>query len=180
MKKHFTLVLMLTAFFFTAQAQKGDLRLGVGVDVAMPLGDFSEGYGIGLGGSVKGLYGLNDDADITFTTGYLRFGMKDMPEDVSGSIGFIPLLAGYRHQFGGLYVEPQVGLTVTKSNFKISGLEAFGISGSGTASSADLGYAIGGGYLIDKLDLGIRFQGVSASGGSFNLIGFRAAYNFSL
>lgn len=180
MKKQITLVFLLTAFFFTAQAQKGEMTLGVGVDVAMPLGDFGEGYGIGLGGSAKGLYGLNDDANLTLTLGYLRFGIKDAPDDVSGSIGFIPILAGYRHSFGGLYVEPQLGLTVTRSSFKISGLEEFGISGSGTASSTDLGYAIGGGYMIDNLDLGLRFQGVSASGGSFNLIGVRAAYNFAL
>ncbi len=172
MKKRITFLFVLTAFFFTAQAQKGEMKVGIGADLGLPIGNWSNGYGVGIGGTAKGFYGLNDDAGLTFTTGYIKFNGKDN-SDFSTSL--IPFLAGYKHMFQSLYVEPQLGLTTVSSKVNLGALGMGNIS----ASSTNLGYGIGGGYMIDNWDLGARFQGVS-SGGSISFFAIRVGYNFSL
>src|SRR5690554_4511688 len=172
MKKQLTLLVLLTAFIFSAQAQQGEIKIGVGADLGLPIGNWSNGYGVGLGVSGKGYYGLNDAADITFTTGFMRFGGKDN-NDFSTTL--IPFLGGYKHKFESLYVEPQLGLTTVSSKVNLGALGMGNIS----SSSTNLGYGIGGGYMMDNWDFGARFQGVS-SGGSISFFAIRVGYNFSL
>lgn len=182
MRKLMILVLVSCSTVFCAKAQKGEMQLGAGVDVGLPLGNFGEGYGVGIGASAKGLYGVSDAGQVTLTLGFMRFGMKDGNEFVSGSVGLIPLLAGYRHTFGNLYAEGQVGLTVVRTSVKFKGSsDTAGLGGlGGSASDTNLGYGIGGGYVFDNWDLGLRFQGVSGDGGSLDFVALRVAYNFSL
>ncbi len=180
MKKLVFLIALTTCTYLMATAQKGDIGIGAGVDIALPLGNFGEGYGIGVGASAKGLYGISDAGQVTLTLGYLRFGMKDGSDLVSGSTALIPLLPGYRHRFGNLYAEGQVGLTILRTSVKIKDND-YGIGNLGGSSSAThLGYGIGGGYLMGNWDLGLRFQGVSGSGGSLDFVAAKVAYNFSL
>lgn len=176
------LVLVSCSTVFFANAQKGDIGIGVGIDAGLPLGNFGEGYGVGIGASAKGLYGVSEAGQVTLTLGFMRFGMKDGNEYVSGSAGLIPLLAGYRHTFGNLYAEGQLGLTVVRTSVKFKGSSDLpGLGGlGGSASETNLGYGIGGGYLFDNWDVGLRFQGVSGDGGSLDFVALRVAYNFSL
>lgn len=171
MKKLSTIVFALIACVFAAQAQKGEIGVGVGLDVGLPIGNNSDVLGIGIGGTVKGFYGLSDEADLTFTLGYMKFAEK---KDYGISYSLVPVLAGYRHKFDQLYVEPQLGFTTLKVKMDFMGMGNIG------GSSTKLGYAIGGGYLMGDWDLGLRYQGVSASGGSFSLIAVRVGYNFAL
>src|SRR5690606_18117218 len=112
MKKLLMIVAVSTCTYFMATAQKGDIHIGAGIDIGLPIGNFGEGYGIGFGASAKGLYGISDAGQVTLTLGFLRFGMKDGSDLVSGSTALIPFLPGYRHRFGNLYAEGQLGLTV--------------------------------------------------------------------
>ena len=162
-----------------ASAQQGDLQLSVGVDAGLPLGNFGEAYGVGIGASAKGLYGVSEAGQVTLTLGYTHFGMKGGSDEVSGSMGLIPLLAGYRHTFGNLYAEGQLGLTVVRTSVKFKGGDILGSFG-GSASQTNLGYGIGGGYLVNNWDIGLRFQGVSGNGGSMDFVALRVAYGFSL
>lgn len=164
------LLLLISCFAF---AQKGEISASIGADIALPLGDFGKATSIGIGGTAKGLYGISDQGDITFTLGYIRFGEKDN----SGlSWGMVPIMPGYRHTFDGFYLEPQLGLVSTKIKSKL--LDEFaGLFGGGAfnTSSTDFSYALGGGIMLGKLDLGLRFQGVS-SAGSANFIAARVGY----
>lgn len=183
MKKILTSVFLLVAFFATtAFAQKGDITIGAGIDVGLPIGDFGEGYGVGIGATAKGMYGLSDAGQATLTLGFIRFGLKDTPDGMSGSAGLIPVLAGYRHRFDDLYAEGQIGLTVVRSSVTVKGLEGIPGLGSigGSSSKTNFGYAFGGGYLFNNWDLGLRFQGVSGEGGSLNFVALRVGYNFAL
>ncbi len=174
------IVAVSTCTYFMATAQKGDIHIGAGIDIGLPIGNFGEGYGIGFGASAKGLYGISDAGQVTLTLGFLRFGMKDGSDLVSGSTALIPFLPGYRHRFGNLYAEGQLGLTVVRTSIKFKDND-FGLGGlAGSSSQTNLGYGIGGGYLMGNWDLGLRFQGVSGSGGSLDLVGLKVAYNFSL
>lgn len=179
MKKLLLIVIASVCTVCIANAQeKGSIHLGAGIDVGLPLGDFGEGFGIGIGASAKGLYGLSDVSQATLTLGFLRFGMKDGSDMVTGSTGLIPVLAGYRHRFGSLYGEGQIGLTTVRTSikFKDTGIGNF----SGSSSSTHLGYGAGVGYLMDAWDIGVRFQGVSGDGGNLNFVALRVGYNFQL
>lgn len=175
--KKFMLACLLTATVSMATyAQKGSIHINGGVDVALPVGDFGETYGVGFGATVKGLYGISDDGQVGLTLGYIGFGTKeDLGEGNSASFGVIPILALYRHHFGSLYVEPQVGLSSSRVKMSVAGT-SFG----GTASTTSLGYAAGIGYLIGNIDLSARYQGFSQNGSSAGFGGLRVAYNFSL
>ncbi|WP_262249081.1 hypothetical protein [Parapedobacter soli] len=180
MKKLVFIIALTTCTYITASAQKGDIHIGAGVDIGLPIGNFGDGYGIGFGASAKGLYGISEAGQVTLTLGFLRFGMKDDSDLVSGSTTLIPFLPGYRHRFGNLYAEGQVGLTVLRTSIKFEDND-YGLGNlAGSSSATHLGYGIGGGYLIGPWDLGLRFQGVSGTGGSLDFIGAKIAYNFQL
>lgn len=157
--------------------EKGFHGIGVGAEVALPLGNFGEAYGIGFGATGKAFYGITEKGDITGTLGYLHFGMKEESELMSGSMGMIPIMFGYRHDFGGLYGEPQIGLMMLRSKVTFNDDMGLGLSSmSGTHSTTKVSFGLGGGYAFGDWDLGARFQLVD----NLNFIGVRIGYNFSL
>ncbi|ERJ60682.1 hypothetical protein [Sphingobacterium paucimobilis] len=172
---YYTIVLLLVGNI--AFAQKGFHTVGAGVELGLPIGDFGQGFGIGFGATGKAFYGITDIGDITGTLGYLRFGMKESSDLMKGSMGMVPIVFGYRHDFGGLYGEPQVGLTVVKSKVTIKDDFGIGLSGiGGSASTTKASFGLGGGYVFGNWDLGARFQIID----SMNFLGVRLGYNFSL
>ena len=145
-----TLIIILTVFTLTVQAQNGRKAASLGLDVGLPIGNMSKSVGYGVGGSFKGFYGLADEADITLTIGYISFS-----ENNNSGIYYslIPVLVGYR-------LKHRVDLGETVMNTKMS-------------------YGIGAGYSINNLDVGLRYQDVSANGGGINLIALRVGYTFA-
>lgn len=179
MKKLMIIGVFLSAFTFTVHAQKGDLNLNTAAMAGLPIGDFSDAYGLGWGVSIKGLYGLSPAGQVTFSTGYSQFGLKDSYDDnLKGSLGIIPVFAGYRHQIGQLYLEPQLGLSVNQTNLKAD----MGNGGSfeGSDSSSSFGYAASVGYLLGDIDLSLRYQGFSLSDRGLGFLGLHIGYQFQL
>jgi len=169
--------LCILAISSAAYSQKGNNQIGVGVDAGLPLGDFGDFASFGIGGYVKGLYGIGEAGQITLTTGYTSYSAKKAVKDayaadkVTSSI--IPVLAGYRHNFSGFYVEPQVGYGSYASKIKGGPLDGSGSSGAFT-------YALGVGFAKSGFDGGVRYQGASKDGSTTSLVGIHVGYNFSL
>ncbi len=140
-------------------------ELSIGVDGGLPLGDFGTVYSFGIGGTAKFAYNLNDMFALTLQSGYISFSTKKAYG--SSSVGFIPIKVGARYTMnGGVYVEPQLGVT------------AISVSG---ASATDFTYAINVGYrMTPGIDIAVRYEGVSETGGSSSFIGLRVAYGFAL
>lgn len=173
MKKQVLFTAFSLLFAVSVMAQEGFHTIGVGAEVALPIGNFSDGYNIGFGATGKVFYGLNDDADITGTLGYLHFGLEET-QYMSGNISMIPIMFGYRHDFGGFYAEPQLGLVALRS--KVDTVDfGFGTYG-GSYSATKFSLSIGGGYAMGDWDFGLRYQLVD----SFNFLGLRVGYNFSI
>src|SRR3546814_282563 len=95
----------------SAFAQKGNNQVGAGIDLGLPMGDFGDGAKLGIGGTVKGMYGVGTAGQVELTLGYISFGAKENSSVASASTSIIPIFAGYRHHFNGLYVEPQLGVS---------------------------------------------------------------------
>lgn len=155
-------------------AQQGTTKIGVGADIGLPTGDFGDVVNTGIGGYAKGLFGIGTAGQITLTSGYQSFKVKGSTSDDKASWNIIPILAGYRHNFSGFYVEPQVGYSINNVKVKVAGV-------SGSDSQGAFTWAAGVGYMInDAFELGARYQSAHKDGSSISLVGLRLGYNFSL
>ncbi|MEZ4763915.1 MAG: hypothetical protein R3C26_12260 [Calditrichia bacterium] len=66
----------------------------------IPFGDFSDGAGVGFGGTVTGIYSYTPQIAFTGTAGYLMFGSKSAGttgNSVDVSTSAIPIMAGARY-----------------------------------------------------------------------------------
>ncbi len=158
----------------TLQAQQGKNQIGIAAEAGLPIGDFADSYKTGIGGALKGLFGVGSSGQVTFTTGYMSFKGEESTDDFKYTATIIPLLAGYRHNFaGGLYIEPQLGYGIYGSKVEI-------LDEDETDSEGALTYAIGIGFAASGFDAGVRYQGASKDGSNTSLIGVRVGYNFTL
>lgn len=168
-------LLILTAIVsltLLVNAQKGTNQLGVAFEAGLPLGDFGKGAKTGLGGLVKGLYGVGEAGQISFTTGYSNFKWKNLGSEESGNSWIIPFLAGYRQNFDGFYLEPQLGYAVFGSKYDLAGI-------SSSASTGAFAWGAGLGFAKNGFDGGVRYQGLSKNG-TVSVIGIHLGYNFTL
>jgi hypothetical protein len=175
MRKFLIATILGAASFMGANAQTGHNQIGIGPEVAIPLGDFGDGFNTGFGGSVKGMFGIGAAGQVTLTSGYTIFKAKNLPSGVDVKASIIPILLGYRHNFNGFYVEPQAGYGILGS--KVSGA---GSPYDGSDSDGGFTWAAGIGYAMQQgIDIGARYQSTEKDG-STALIGFTVRYNFSL
>ena len=138
--------------------------------------NFADSYKTGIGGSLKGLFGVGQAGQVTFTTGYTSFKSKSSAstEYLKITHTIIPFLGGYRHNFsGGIYVEPQIG-------YGIYGYKSEIMDEDETDSEGAFTYAIGVGFAASGFDAGVRYQGASKDGSNTSFIGVRVGYNFTL
>lgn len=139
--------------------------LNIGVELASPVGDFSETNKLGVGGSLKLAVPVASDLALTGSVGYLSFTGKDQTIGKSPAVNMIPLKAGVRFRFpGGLYFEPQLGYT----NFKLK---------DAASSNGAFTYAANAGFLISKLDVGARYEAYSKNNNTTSFVGLRAGVN---
>lgn len=178
MKKVFLSILGIVAIATASVAQTGNNQVIPAAEIALPTGDASDVQSIGLGVTVKGLYGVGEAGQITFTTGLMvAGGKKDFKEALGAdkiTSTMIPLLAGYRHNFDKIYAEPQIGYGIYSAKIKGGDYDAKDSQGAFT-------WAIGGGYKFnDKIEAGLRYQSMHKDGGSSGFFGVRVGYMFSL
>jgi hypothetical protein len=173
MKKVFLSLFGIVALTAAAVAQTGNNQISPALELALPTGDASDVNTIGIGATVKGLYGIGEAGQITFTTGFIRAGVKKDFKNMLGadkaSSTMIPLLAGYRHNFNGFFAEPQIGYGIYGS--KIKG----GIYDSKESDGA-FTWALNAGYVFNNFEAGIRFQSMHKDGEGSGFIGFRFGY----
>lgn len=155
--------------------QKGNNQIGVGADIQIPTSDFAGYFKTGFGGYVKALLGVGKSGQVSASTGYTSFNAVG---GIPMKLGIAPILIGYRANFNGFYVEPQIGYQLV--NAKFNGGDELGYlsdSGGGFMWAAGVGYVFN-----KKFEVGARYGSGSASPGGTTLgaFGLRLGYNFSL
>lgn len=177
MKRMFLLLLVAAGLVPLARAQKGANAVKVLAEVGFPLQDFNPG----AGGQVKFLYGVGRAGQLGLTAGFTRF--TDREPVVGGDfdptrLTTIPVMVGYRHHIGGLYLEPQAGYGALNGRIDIGGDWA-------RPSVGAFYWSAGAGYELGRLDIGVRYQGAHGAQGSaagtwhdktFRFIGLHAGY----
>lgn len=167
MKKILLSVFILGAAAFSSFAQttpsKG--QFSIGVEAALPVGNASDLFSFGIGGSIKYDHPVAENLFITGSAGYTSFMYKDEFKDFldKSAAGFIPVKVGAKYFFSpGFFGEAQVGA-------------AFGTEdGAGTAFA----YSPGIGYAFSQnFEAGVRYEAWSKDG-TISQFGLRLAYKF--
>ncbi|PZR26859.1 MAG: hypothetical protein DI535_12715 [Citrobacter freundii] len=174
-KQLLTIAIMIISF--SAFSQKGSNRLGLGADVAIPTGEFSDLSGVGFGGYLKGLYGVGKSGQVTVTYSYTVFKVKEDLQNLFGvdklNVRIMPFMLGYRQNINGFYLEPQAGYGVYSARATVGNQSA-------TETDGAFAWAVGAGYALNKgFDLGVSYQNLSKEGDSNSWISIRLGYNFS-
>lgn len=168
MKK--ALLLFAAGLFFVgaSKAQTYERPVGsefsVGINPALPVGDFSDVSSFGLGLDLKYAYNFNESIAATVSAGYNHFFVKDDLKDipfVDNSIGFIPIKAGVRFSMANFYAEPQIGAAI----------------GTNDGAGTNLTYAGQIGVMASpNFDIGLRYEGISSDNayGDNSTLGFVA------
>jgi hypothetical protein len=148
------------AFVFAASlisfAQKGNNAINVGPDIYLGLKTWGDEFKPGIGGHVKGLYGISTAGQVGLSVGFASFKGKDASffDYTDYKFSMLPVLASYRHHFNDLFVEPQLGFSHGNEKYKDQSIQ----------KQTKFIYAIGVGYLIKAFEVDLNFQNVNESG----------------
>ncbi len=173
---------VLLAGFINAQSK---MALGVQAGIALPMGDFGDGFDMGFGGIANFAYHINPNRDVTASAGYLTWGAKE------GDVTFssIPVLVGARYFFGkdkfNPYLAGELGIHFSTVDVPEVVIPGFGTIGGGSDSGSDFGFGVGAGFLYQlspKLDLDVnaKFNSIATSGSSSSYISIMAGVLFAL
>ncbi len=170
----FNMKKLLMAAFFTAvtmgafaQSEKSQpLHFSVGLEAALPFGDYGDVYSFGIGGSVQGNYWLDETLALTLNAGYMNYSGKTVNGYKYASTGMVPVLAGIEYNFTpNVFASGQLGLTF----------------GTEKGAGSNFTYAPGVGYRFSpNFSALLKYTGMSVKGGgsSFSAAGLRVAYTF--
>jgi len=151
-----------------ADGSASTFSLGLEPEVLLPLGDFKNSSSVGVGINLKGLYHLSDAGAVTATVGYNYFVSK---EDVDYKYSGIPFKIGYLAKLGDMFfVEPQVGLYSLRTSLDDGGGS---VTNTNLLLAAKLGINIG-----DKSNLGVGYNYVKVTGGSYSFAGLSYLFSF--
>lgn len=187
MKKLFSVLAVIAALTFTVNQANAQESFGsAGLEIAIPLGDFSDGgVNFGIGGSGTYEVGVSDNFSALAHAGVIFYATDKietvtgidqnfMPivEEVDYSVTQIPLQVGGRYylsaQKEGLFLTGLLGVHIT--SFSI---------GDESDSNTDFSFAPEVGYFLNEMiSVGVRYQIVSGEDANADYLGIRAAYNF--
>lgn len=183
MKKLLVAVTVLFVVAGSAFAQ-GKIMFGVGADVGLPLGTFGDTQGIGIGGTARAYYPLNDMITLTGTAGYMTFSGKEYTVGTAkvkaGSWNMVPVVVGGRYYFSPasasfrLYGGFDMGLIF--GSYTVPSQTFFGVTvGGGSASTTDFTYQPMLGFVANNWDIAVRLLGVANA----NTLAARIGYIFN-
>jgi opacity protein-like surface antigen len=184
--KKFLAVLCVAILFAGFTNAQSKMALGLNAGIALPMGDFADGYDMGFGGNAIFVYHASPNADVTFTAGYLTWSGKDSLDGVNFSS--IPVMVGGKYLFGKdkfhPYIAGELGahfVTVDIPEIEIMG-ETFG---GGSESKTYFGWGAGAGFLYQignnmNLDVNAKYNSIAAEGGSSDYVSVMVGLLFGL
>ncbi|MFT3886120.1 MAG: OmpW family outer membrane protein [Flavobacteriales bacterium] len=178
------ILLIGAALVGTTAMMAQDNQLSLGADIALPLGDFGKAYSLGIGPTVGFEIPVGDNLGVTLQAGYDIMMVKSDQKDFIKSASMIPAQVGLKYYFQdqqeGFYAHGQLGIHNTSLKTKEQDLGLITIP-SETSTSTNFSWALGVGYQLESLDLGLRYNSISpdsdAKGAkAASYIGLRIAY----
>ena len=165
MKKYLFTTLFFVTIAFTCFAQQ-DGRVSVGVEAGIPVGSSADDFASVIGGSIKVENPVSENTFITISLGYSSLSAKSslLGANIKPPAAvFMPLKFGLKYRLAGaLFAEAQTGV-------------AFEVRGRRTTRFV---YSPGLVCNINKVDLGVRYEGWAGSGGVISQVALRLGYRF--
>ncbi|GGG95358.1 hypothetical protein [Pedobacter zeae] len=143
-------ILLIAALFLSPLLLKAQVNtsIGVGAEIGLPSGNFSNLSGIGLGASLKADLPVAESFAITLNAGFMNFFGRSNALFSVQDLTYIPAKAGLKYQLSeSFYAEGQLGAALPLNKDQKT-LFAWS-PGFGNQ------FKLPGG---DKLDLGIRYE----------------------
>jgi hypothetical protein len=188
----------------TTMATAQENRFSAGLELGLPVGDWSDFVGIGLGVSLGFELPVGDNLGLIAQAGYMSFAGKDV--EILGvtfegkSQGIIPIQVGAKYYFSdnqeGLYAGLLTGLhmtsvKVTETNVNLATGAVTTSEKTETNSNFGLAPMIGM-FITENIDIALRYQMIFAKESDIDpatfavtektvtnsYIGVRAAYTF--
>lgn len=185
-------VAILGLFTTKAHAQSGTpanaWRFGIGVEGLLPTGGQLKNISnVGLGGTARLQYGINNSVALTITSGYYNFfGKENTATYTNGTtvtrvtnkavdFGMVPLKAGIKAYVAeGFYISGEVGAGFeTKDAYR-------GATGDYNGKATKLILSPGIGYSFKSVDIGARYENYSGNNNNYGAAALRIAYGFKL
>jgi hypothetical protein len=173
------LVALLSTGFIKAQSQ----GISIGANVALPMGDWSDGANTGFGGTATYERSFTPNITGQVYAGYITFGGDEL-EGFSYSYSMIPIMVGAKYFFQpsgkGFYGNALLGVHLFTADVSVPDeFEPYYSGGSET--STEFSFGIGAGYEVpvggkNAVDITAHYMLISDA----NYIGARIAYRFGL
>lgn len=189
------IVMAIAALVLGTSAMAQDNQISLGLDAGLPMGDFGDLYSLGIGPAAGFELPVGDNLGITAQLSYQILMVQSDFSDFVKSASMVPIQAGVKYYFmdqqEGFYGHAQIGVhmaSATSEEYTIPGIPGFTpdiVVESETESSTNMSWAIGVGYQMEKLDLGLRYNSISPDSDiegaeASNYLGIRVAYLISL
>lgn len=168
MKKIFLFLVCAASITAIRAQEKQPIQLAAGVNIGIPVGNFSKSHSFGFGFEGQGEYMVAEKVGLIGSLGYTHFLGKNLDGyyydyKVKG-VGVIPILAGARYySTEQVFVGGKLGLGV------------FTGGGSGTGFN----FAPQVGYNTDKFQAVLAFNLLSQEGGNASFLGLSGVYKFA-
>ena len=151
-----------------ANAQEKKFKVGLGLEAALPVGNFGTVYSAAAGLSLRFLYKITPQFGATFTTGGIAFFPKGSLNKSSKATLNIPFKVGGRYKFtkkfyGIMEVGDTHSIVYYKSDNAVSHV-----------SGDSFTYAPGIGVLLGGFDASLRYEGYKNAG----FVGLRLGFFF--
>lgn len=175
MKRLFLIGLVITLTSSLAMSQGGPGRgkssLGVGAELSVPTGDFSDLAGTGYGGFARYQYGMDARSTFMLTLGYTTWAEKDLGTGAKIQPEAFRISGGTKYFFAkGFYGLLEIGTDVY--TFTRTGT-VLGVEGSTWRFMLPLGL----GYEMGGFDVGAKYYIFDLNYSSFSVA---LGYNFTL
>lgn len=142
MKKLMTIVLAIVLIAGFTSTSKAQISIGAKVGLALPMGTFGDGFGMGFGGAAIGEYALNENMAVGLSLGFYSFGEKNS-SGITYSI--IPIVADFKYFFQTKGFMPYVGAGLGMYLGSVHYASA-SVSGSDLGFSPKVGFWMGEGF----------------------------------
>lgn len=164
------LVALATTKMFAQEKGYKKVRIGLGLEGALPVGATASAYNVGAGATFRAIVALDETSAVTGTIGAMAF----IPKSISGvntkAQLNIPIKLGYQYMLTKtVYGLGEAGFTNAKVYYPSSSSTTLA-----SVSSTSFTYSVGVGVHLGGFDPSIRYEGYSSSG----FIGLRVGFNF--
>ncbi|MCL4551357.1 MAG: porin family protein [Bacteroidetes bacterium] len=175
-------ILVVLAFILANVTLSAQTKFGIGVNGTYfaPIGDFGDVYKSGFGGSASLLYNVNDNIQLSLSSGYAQFSFNNekfnqllsdffsafgttVKVDINSKLNIIPVMLGGKYFFTNSAFKPYAALdlglhivSVDASSFKVNSQSYDAVKGQSKAATA---WGIGIGFMYQvapKINLDVN------------------------